>query len=207
MPEYLYLIADDKTFKVGQTANIPERKRKYKTHHPLAVWQAEIEVVNSVAVETRAKEVLRGDYKLVPGTREWFFGQFSIQDFIQLVHSVTPTETYDDEDYSLADIAAMRIFGYLGPVEGVILDAQEGGFDWLEEIKLDLRVTDDAIEFRLDNTKSALLVLLCADPHLTLADLISQIGLQWHLDNPMYEKLNGREVREILDGPVIIPTS
>jgi hypothetical protein len=40
---------------------------------------------------------------------------------------------------------------------------------------------------------------------MTLADLISHIGLQWHpLDNPMYEKLNGREVREILDGPVII---
>lgn len=206
MSEYLYLLNDrGETFKVGRTINIPERKKKHKTSNPLAVWEADVEVVNAVAVETRAKQYLRGEYRLVPGTTEWFYGQFSVQDFLQLVHQVTPPETYDNYDFSLTESAALRIFDYLGPVEGMILDAQDGGFDWLEEIKLDLRVTEDAIEFRLDNTKSALLILLCAEPHMTLADLISHIGLEWNpVDNPMYEKLNGREVREILDGPVII---
>jgi len=206
-PEYLYLVGDaGPIFKVGRTTNIPDRQRKYKTLNPLSVWMADMEVSGNVYLETKAKQVLRTRYPQVEGTDEWFHGTFSVQEFMELVHSVTPTETYDDYGFSLVELATRNIFDYLGPVEGIILDAQDGGFDWLEEIKIDLRVTDDTIEFRLDNTKSALLVLLCAEPRMTLADLISHIGLTWHPnENPMYDKLNGREVREILDGPVVIP--
>lgn len=206
--EFLYLIDNPQTqtFKIGRTADIPGRKRNYKTHNPLARWQDQIEVVNAVAIENRAKEFLRETYPLVPGTDEWFQGYFSVNQFRQLVDEIAPQDDFDNDcdDLFLGGQIAERISEYLGPVEGLMWDARQGGFEWLDGIKVDVRVTDDHLEFRLDNTRSALLVLLCADPEMTVAELISQIGLGHPLHNPMYEQLEEFPLRDILEGPIVI---
>jgi hypothetical protein len=89
---YLYLVRqkDGSKFKIGYTINPRSRAKNYQTHSIDVEYIGHIEVSDKKYEKLSHYELLKCNYKkcITQGKTEWFEGNFSFKDFIDLMGKV-----------------------------------------------------------------------------------------------------------------------
>lgn len=217
MNGYVYLLHDPGMFKVGQTSDLEERRRKYKTHNPKVQWVGLMEVMHPIRTETRVLRELRQYYKQVAGTRDWFHGILAENAFYQMVQqAVAKDDVPEIAAPSIEQFLCDKVFGHLNgtvPLQGLLWDAADGGgLEWAEYItSLTMSVNDlGEVTVSLPSFSDKMILLTCGSEDLSVLEFVELIG------NPVLNMMDSRSretlipllhdlpARDLLDGNVVV---